>query len=396
MKKELWIHIDSYRPNVDAPANRAFAFARFFSEAGYKINIITNGDENRIEYRTEATVYYLKNKYVKKRKRIVGRLLENISFAFATRKFLEKNKKTIKDSIFILSIPEYISGLSCLKVKRYCAKFIVDVRDIWPEVAVEMGTFSSKSFKAKVFRFIADKYYKKCDLLMTVSSRKTDTLKRITKHAFDDKIVWIGNGYDISMTELISDPSVLNKYDLKNKTIVSYIGNIGHAQHLISLLEYAKEIQTESNKVFIISGKGSELDFLKKYSIDNNIQNVIFTGQVSKEQAKAITLASKISFISLMSDKMVDSVPTKLFESLGIGVPVLLVANGEACDILNKTGLGVSLLPSKIDELHNAFQFIEDNYEKIILNKNKAIKLMSTEYARNKYCHDLQKILEKI
>ena len=71
MKKEIWIHIDSYRPNSNAPANRAFAFANYLSKKGFKINIITIGKEDAVEERDEATVFYLKDSFHFKEKNLI-------------------------------------------------------------------------------------------------------------------------------------------------------------------------------------------------------------------------------------------------------------------------------------------------------------------------------------
>ena len=395
MKKEIWIHIDSYRPNGNAPANRAFAFAKFFSNQGYKINVITIGKEDRVDCREEATVYYIKDIWHFKKKNLINRLLDNITFSRKTLSFIKRNKNVISNSFFLVSVPEYIAGSSCIKAKRYGAMLITDIRDIWPEVAIEMGIFKSDSLKAKIFKHYAQKYYKNSDYIFTVSKRKTEYLQTLTNHTNDEKVVWVGNGFDIDTLALEADDSILQQYDLKDKFVISYAGNVGKAQHLISLLEYAKKVNGLTNDIFIIAGNGGELDNLKQYSKDNKLTNTIFTGTVTKEQAKAITCSSNVSFIPLSSDKMLDSVPTKLFESLGLGVPVILVANGESVDILNESQFGLSVLPSNINQIDDVFSSFKKQYSSIIGRKEIAVKLMQTKYSRQKYCGDFEKIISE-
>ncbi len=394
MKKEIWIHTDFYRPCSNAPANRIFAFANYFSSKDYKINIITIGEKTYVDKRNEATVYYLKDSYHFKKKTFFNRLLDNLTFCFKTRKFLKKNKKMINDCFFIVSIPEYISGLSSLVSKRYGALLIADVRDIWPEVAIEMNSFKPRSLPSSIFRRIARKYYTKSDYITTVSEYKVKHLCEITNHKFDNKIKWIGNGFDLDTLKLKSDYSILESYDLTDKWTVSYVGNIGRAQHLISLLSFAKKMQN-TDYFFLVGGNGKDTETLKKYALDNDIKNVAFLGPVSKEQAKAIIELSKVSYIPLKSDKMVDSVPTKLFDSLGLGTPVLLIANGEACKILNKTKLGICLLPSQTNNLTEAFEHLRNNYEEILKYKDNSKSIIKNDYSRQKYCKDLEIILNK-
>ena len=395
MKKEIWIHIDSYRPNGNAPANRAFAFANYFSSKGYKVNVITIGKEDKIDIREEATVYYLKDKWHFKKKNTFSRLQDNLTFSKKTASFIRKHKNEISNSIFMVSIPEYISGSSSIKARKYGALLITDVRDIWPEVAIEMGVFKENSLKSKIFRHYANKYYKNSDYIFTVSRRKTEYLQSLTKHSMDERIVWIGNGFDLDTVSLKSDDSIMDGYDIKNKSIISYVGNVGKAQHLISLIKYAESIKDSPDDIFVIAGKGGELDSLKQYSEDNGLTNVIFTGPVSKEQAKFIICKSKVSFIPLASDKMLDSVPTKLFESLGLGTPVILVANGESVDILNESKFGLSILPSNVDKISCLFDSFNEQYESIMKHKDDAANLMMTKYSRQKYCEEFERIISK-
>lgn len=394
MKKVIWIHTISYRPNSDAPANRIYAFAKFFSKNNFKVNIITIGTHDSVEEREEATIYYLKNNFHYKKRTFINRLFSNLSFFYKTKKIIKSHKKEIYDTFFMVSIPEYISGSACLLAKNMCYKFIVDVRDIWPEVAIEMGAFRPKSFKTKIFKHIANKLYSSCDYLITVSKGKTKHLMEITNHEKDNKIFWIGNGFDLDTYTLENDFSKLCKYNinLKDKFVVSYIGNIGKAQNLINLLEFAKTKQN-SDYLFIIGGTGVELESLKKYANNFNLGNVIFTGKLTKEQSKALTLRTHVSFIPLLSDNMTDSVPTKLFDSLGLGIPVFLIANGESTHILNECKLGLSIKPSEIDKLENTFKFFKKNYKKISKNSEYAKEIIKTKYSRQKYCKDLMELL---
>lgn len=177
------------------------------------------------------------------------------------------------------------------------------------------------------------------------------------------------------------------------KKIVSYVGNVGAAQGLDALIEISTEYP---DLLFLICGKGKELEKLQKNVIDKSITNVVFTGEINKSQALAVTNSSYISFISLSSNKMVDSVPTKLFESLGLGVPTFLVACGESADILDETGLGVHTSPGHIPAIKDSFKTMITTYDKIINNKNKSIKLIRDKYSRQAACNALLELLEDI
>ncbi len=391
MKKVLWIQIVSYKPNSDAPANRAVAFANFFKERGWKVNIITNGNKNTIEKDEGVIIYRLKNKFYYKKKNIINRLLSNLVFLHKTKTIIKKNKMIIKNSFFMASSPELITSKAGLLAKKNGAVFVFDVRDIWPEVAIEMNAFSEKSIFAKIFRKCANKLYDKAEYITTVTKRKTKYLRKYLNGRYASKVHHIANGFDLNDLKLEPDYSVIEKYSLTNQQIVSYVGNVGAAQGLdimLSLAESYKKI------FFLICGKGKEFEKLQLNVKEKQLNNVIFTGSITKNAAIAVTKYSYISYISLQSEKMRDSVPTKLYESLGFGTPVFLIAEGEAVEILNESRLGVSANPIDFNGIKKQFKEMIENHENIIANKDYAINFIKKEHSRQNAAENLLNIFE--
>lgn len=393
MKKELWIQIFTYKPNSDAAANRAFAFAKFFNNNGYKVHVITNGKSNEIENDNGVIIHRVQNKFRYLKKNIINRFLDNLVFLRGCKKIIRKNKEQIKNSFYLASSPELIPSKAGIYAKKNGAKLIFDVRDIWPEVGIQMGAYGENSIFAKHFRRCANKMYEKCDILTTVGSKKHQYLSKYKNGKYRHKTFLISNGVDLDDLDGLFDYSIIQKFNSYSKKIVSYVGNVGAAQGLDALIEISTEYP---DLLFLICGKGKELEKLQKNVIDKSITNVVFTGEINKSQALAVTNSSYISFISLSSNKMVDSVPTKLFESLGLGVPTFLVACGESADILDETGLGVHTSPGHITAIKDSFKTMITTYDKIINNKNKSIKLIRDKYSRQAACNALLELLEDI
>lgn len=384
MKKSLWIQIDSYRPNGNAPANRAYSFASFFKENGFETNIVTLGQTNNHEVIEGTNVYRIKDKYHFKSKNIINRSLDNFVYYFGLKKIYRKHKDEIKDSFVMVSAPEYIPSLVCKKLKKYGCILIADIRDIWPEVAVEMGSFKKGSLLYKIFYKIAQKLYKNADLISTVSEKKYEYLKSINNEKYKNKVVYIGNGFDLDTKNIKINNEIFEKNNLIGKRVISYVGNVGKAQNLDLLLDYGC---TKKEFMFVVAGIGYDLErLITKY---HGVDNIKFLGKVSKEDAVSITKQSYASFISLATDNMINSVPTKLFESLGLGVPVLLVANGEACEILDKCKLGLHIKPSESYKISSLFENFFMNYKLIVSNKKMSMKIIDEQYSRQKFCKKL-------
>lgn len=128
-------------------------------------------------------------------------------------------------------------------------KLVYDVRDIWPDVALEMGSFAENSIYCKVFRAITRFMYKHADWVTTVSPGKVEKIKNHVisvggkKGGPDhvDKVKLVGNGFDESVENSSIDKELIAQYELDKKFTCVYVGNIGLAQGLGALLDMAEQ-----------------------------------------------------------------------------------------------------------------------------------------------------------
>ena len=98
---------------------------------------------------------------------------------------------------------------------------------------------------------------------------------------------------------------------------------------------------------------------------------------------------------TLVNDKLKDSVPTKMFEALGVGCPVLLAAVGDAAAILQECKLGMVVRPNDEEALWKAFLKIYTNLPEILQHREQAQKIICSKYSRQKAALLMEKELEK-
>ena len=289
------------------------------------------------------------------------------------------------------SPPPLISlfGWAVAKLKR--ARLVYDVRDIWPDVAWEMGSFSKDSFYSRVFKFIRDFMLKHSDLVSTVSQGK---VKKLQQYAPQAKVIHIANGLDENFLKNKEDESVCGQYKLDQYFTCVYSGNLGLAQGLEQLLSIAKKAQEQDLPVrFLLFGGGIEEEKLKGYVKANKLDNVLFAGRISNAQMYAVLKHTQISFVSLVNENLKDSVPTKIFEALGVGCPVLLAAVGDSAEILRESGLGISCAPKDEKALWEGFMKIYENHAEILKNRESARRVILEKYSRQKAAMLLEKHL---
>ena len=314
-----------------------------------------------------------------RKKTTAMRMLNNMSFAVTSVFSAMKAGKA--DVVITTSPPPLvsISGWMIAKMKR--AKLVYDVRDIWPEVALEMGSFGEESFFCKVFRLITKFMYKHADMVTTVSPGKVEKLKGHVPADQQEKVRLIGNGFDRSIGQGVIDEAIVQEYDLDTKFTCVYIGNIGLAQGLDVVVNIATQTKHKHIR-FLLFGKGAEKEKLEQRAKDEGLCNVRFGGVLDHSKVYTVLKKAKCSIIPLKNANMKDSVPTKVYEALGLGCPAFLVANGDSCDIVREAKLGVSISPDKEDMIVGAFDEFIDQYDRFAEHVESAKALMNEKYAR--------------
>ena len=129
---------------------------------------------------------------------------------------------------------------------------------------------------------------------------------------------------------------------------------------------------------------------LEKKAQEEGLTNVRFCGPIEHSKVFSVLSKAKLSFISLKTSKMKDSVPTKVYESLGIGCPVLLVAEGDSAEIVEEAGLGIHISPDNTDQLVDRFDEMIDHYDDYLVHRDSAIHLMHSKYSRQKIAEELE------
>lgn len=398
------IHADEYYPTAQACAYRMQVFADTFMALGDEVTVVTssankaNGSIDQIP-RKEKIIYSPAIRM--KKKTTVMRMLNNLTFGITSVFSAIGAGKA--DVVITTSPPPLVSIPGWIIAKCKGAKLIYDVRDIWPDVALEMGSFAEDSFFCKVFRRIAGFMYRHADIVLTVSPGKAEKLKsyvpsrpgRGSVSGRMDKVWLVGNGFDESAARSEFDQDIADKYELDEKFTCVYIGNIGLAQGLGALLDVAAKTRHKDIQ-FLCFGMGAEKETLEKRARDEGLANVRFCGAVEHSKVFTILSRAKLSFIPLKNSRMKDSVPTKIYEALGIGCPVLLAAEGDAADIVDDAGLGRHVSPDETSKLVDVFDDMIDHYNDFAAHRDEAIRLMRDKYSRQKIAAELEQKLREL
>ena len=277
----------------------------------------------------------------------LGRLWAYFSFVFSSiyaGVFITKGKF---DVILVTSPPLFVGITAYVLSKLKRIPFVFEVRDLWPESAIDTGLLKN-GIIIKFACWFEKIIYKKAKLINVLTPAFRDKLIQIKKVPAE-KIIFIPNAADFSLAEKIqkSFDSVAFKKELglEHKFVITYVGAHGVANHLIQLVDAAEKL-TDTNIVFQLIGTGMLKQALIEEVEKRNISNIIFRDPVSKQEVFKYILASDAGASVL---KKVDTFKTiysnKTFDYMSCKCPVFLVIDGISRELIELAGCGVYAEP---------------------------------------------------
>lgn len=383
---------EHFPPALDACAKRMGVMVNELISRGYDVHVLaseTSLDNARDEYDLPDYLH-LYPAYRMGKKTVINRLRNNLSEKNSSLKMAATLGRF---DIVVVTSPPLLLSLSGITIARKAhARLIFDVRDIWPEVAYQMGSFSEGSVYGRVFRFIANRAYRMASLITTVSPGKVEKIKSLLPEALSGKVRFASNGLDLSFLELEERPELIDRYQLDIDPPCVYVGNLGLAQGLSTLLEVAKR---NPDRRFLLFGSGAEETLLRNRIDGDNLSNVSLCGRVDDRGVYTLLKHALCAYVSLKNSKMVDSIPTKLYEALGCGCPVLLAAAGDSVEVLEECALGVSAPPEDVNAIAEAFEKVCAR-EWTVAERSRAINIIRSRHSRQAAAVEFSKLVEEL
>ena len=392
-----------FYPEIGATTNRALANVRYLSKKGHDVTVLTempnhpkgiifDGYKGKFIITETMEEFKIKRVWVftSVKKNFITRLLFYISFAClgSLSAILSWKRYNV---VYVTSPPLFV-GIIGLALKLFFpgTKFIFEVRDLWPDAAVEVGELKNKHFRK--FSYSLEKLlYKKADHIIAVTERFK--LKIVEKGSSSKKISVIRNGSDLSFQKVDVSEEMKKKFNTNRNFIVIYAGNLGIAQNLTTVLKAAVLLK-EKNILFLMIGTGPEEALLKDYAKSHNLTNVIFTGEIAKENISEYLSLSDCGIIPLKNIKVFErTIPSKLFDYMSANLPIILGVKGEAKEILEQSETGICFEPDNIDDLKEKILYLQKNEELLKNFSRNGRKTVSEKFNRMELAEKLEKII---
>lgn len=355
---------DNFPPEVNAPASRTFEHCREWVRAGHKVTVVTcapNFPKGKVFGGYRNSLYQSEVmdgmrvirvwSYITANEGFVKRILDYQSF-MVTATLASPFVRGV--DVVIGTSPQFFTACAAYVVSRMKrVPYLFELRDLWPESIRAVGAMKDSAvldWVEKLELFL----YRKAAAVVSVTNAFRDNL--IRRGIDGSKVHVVTNGVDISrFTPREKDAQLVEKLGLQGKFVAGYIGTHGMAHALETLLEAAAKLKARPDGDryrLILLGDGARKAELMQQAQAMKLDNVIFVESVSKDEVVRYWSLLDVSVIHLRKTELFTTViPSKLFECMGMGIPVLHGVAGESAGIVEKEGAGIVFEPENADAL---------------------------------------------
>ncbi|HEY6549882.1 MAG TPA: glycosyltransferase family 4 protein [Solirubrobacterales bacterium] len=344
-----------YPPEVGAPQARIAALAEGLAGRGVEVCVhtcfphypageITAPYRNRLvsKERNRGTLLVRSAVYPAANRGFARRLMGHLSFA--TSALATAGSTGPADVIVVETPPLFLAGAAIAYARMKRARLVVNVADLWPDSAIELGALRSPT-AIRGARAVERAAYRAATAIACPTEGILATLGQRPESA--GKAVLMRPAVDLERF----DPSAgtAGSPAEGRPMQVLYAGTVGMAHGLETLLDAAAELERGGAAPPIealIAGDGAEAPQLRARLADGGPANVRMLGSVPSKSIPALYADSDVAVVMLRDRPIFHgALPTKMLEAMAAGRPVLLSARGEAARLIEAEGAGVVVEP---------------------------------------------------
>ena len=391
-----------YPPEVGAPQNRLSDLASHLVMAGHEVEVLTampSYPRGKI-YPGYGGLFSREQKdgirilrtfiYPTRSAALLPRLLNYFSFLLSSALF---GSFLLRPADYLLvESPPLFLGLAAIWLSRLKgAKMIFNVSDLWPDSAVHLGVISKNSRAYALSSRLESFCYRHAWL---VTGQSNGILNDIRGRFPGVHTFLLSNGSDTkAFTPERRQRKSLRRLAEDNKFVVLYAGLHGLAQGLDRVLEAAEKLAVEPGYRFIFVGDGPEKTKLATIAKQQKYADIIFMDPLTKDEIPDLLAAADVLLIPLACD-IPGAVPSKLYEAMASGMPLVLAANGEPAEIVRKHQAGIVVVPGDVNGLAGAIHALRADQDKAAYFAKNARRAAVENYDRAQIAQTFMAYLE--
>jgi glycosyltransferase involved in cell wall biosynthesis len=393
-----------FYPDISATSQILSDLAFSLAQQGYDIKIVTSQmryDKPECKLAANEIIKDVKIKRIKTtrfgRASLLGRGVDYLSFYISC--FIELMLSVNKDTIVVAKTdPPLISVIAALAIFFKRGILINWVQDLFPEVADKLGVHILQGKLGCCIKYLRNISLRIAEKNVVLGFKMKEYI--CNEGLNSGQVEIIPNWSDISLedNEKKTSLDLREKWDLRNKFVIGYSGNMGRAHEFDTIIDVADKLKDFNDIRFLFIGDGAKKQYIEERIHNLKLENFIFKDYQPREQLVNSLTVPDIHLISLLPELEGFIVPSKFYGIAAVAKPTLFIGSqtGELSSLLEKHQAGFSVKVGDSDKAVNIIMELYDDSSKVEELGNNAHIAYKNYYTREKATENWQLILDSV
>lgn len=397
---------ENFPPETNAAATRVYERAVYWAKWGHDVTVITcqpnfphgklfDGYKNDYSVGAMSEIKVVRVKtYIAANRGVISRIFDFLSFMVMG--YLAAHKEPAPD-VVVSTSPQFFAAVAAWWfAKRRDLKYVFELGDLWPASIAAVGAMKPNA-GLRLIEKLELKMYRDADAVVALTKSFKDNL--ISRGIAADKIAVVINGVDLwRYSPRPRNQDLATQAELpEGAFVIGYVGTHGMAHALDNVLSAATKLQDYPNIVFLFVGAGAERNTLMARAAAENLTNVRFMPPQPKDAMPEVWSLCDVALVHLKnSDVFAGVIPSKIFEAMGMGLPILFAGpSGEASDIIETAEAGLVVAAENPGALARAAITLSEDKS---VHKNAATKshAAADQHSREAQARAMMGVLEDV
>lgn len=355
-----------FPPEVNAPANRTHEHCRRWVRDGHAVTVITGvpnhprgvifeGYRNRwLQEETVDGIRVIRTwMYLTPNSGFARRVVNYLGFALTA---ILASFRAERPDVVVATSPQFFVGVAGAVVSKLKRRpFVLEIRDLWPKSIVELGQLGPGPILSVLEALERWLYRSAAGVVVNTRTFRGHIMER---GVAEDDIELVYNGIDPErFAPRPKNAALLERHGLAGRFTVAYVGTLGLAHGLSTLIEVADRMRDRTELAFCLIGDGADREKLEQEVARRGLDNVVMLG-LQPRDAMPDWIASIDLLLVLLRDLPVFEtvIPSKIFEFLAQERPVVLAAKGEIRRLMEEAEGALVIDPENVDQMVAAIE----------------------------------------
>ncbi len=301
------------------------------------------------------------------------------------------------DVVLVVTNPPalpFLVSLACWLRRATC---LLLIHDVYPEVLVATGMLPSHSLGVRLISWFTTRLYRRVDRIIVLGRDMRDLVAR--KLGLDpEKIVIIPNWADVDEIRLAPNAQtrLSQALHLSEKFVLQYSGNMGRTHDLEILIECARKLHDRPDIHFLIIGWGAKRRWLEETVSVHQMSNVTLLANRPRDELADSLNACDVGMISFVHGMAGISVPSRMYNIMAAGKPIIAVADEDAelALVVKEEQIGWVVPPGDVDQLVAAILEAHGNPARLTEMGQRARQVAETKYSFERVIESYRSLIQ--